>query len=83
MINNGKLPKWLREVIHMFKIDNDRVRALLLQNGLPLSTFAEKCGLNPLTVKRTLKAGASATIKTISTLAKVFGVPADELILKT
>lgn len=66
----------------MFKVDNDRVRALLLQSGLPLSTFAEKCGLNPLTVKRTLKAGARATIRTIGALAKVFGVPADNLILK-
>lgn len=67
----------------MFKVDVARVRALLLQNGLPLSAFAAKCGLNVLTVKRTLNADATATIKTISALAKVFDVPAESLILKS
>lgn len=67
----------------MFKVDSNRVRALILKNGLPLSAFAEKCGLNVLTVKRTLNADATATIKTISALAKVFDVPAESLILKS
>lgn len=65
----------------MFKINSARVRALLLQGGLPISEFAQKAGLNVLTVKRAMKDGASASIRTIAALAKIFGVPADELIL--
>lgn len=67
----------------MFKVDSNRVRALLLQSGLSFSEFAEQCGLNVLTVKRAIKDGASASLKTIGALAKFFGVPADSLILKT
>lgn len=66
----------------MFKVDTNRVRALLLQSGLPFSAFAQKANLNVLTVKRTLKDGASATVRTIAALAKVFDVPAETLILK-
>lgn len=65
----------------MFKVDNIRVRALILQSGLPFSEFAQKAGLNVLTVKRAMRDGATASLKTIAALAKVFGVPADELIL--
>lgn len=67
----------------MFKVDSARVRALILQSGLPFSVFAQKAGLNVLTVKRTLKDDASATIRTIAAMAKVFGVAADTLIRKS
>lgn len=66
----------------MFKVNVDRVRALLLQSGLPISAFAQKAGLNVLTVKRTLKDDASANIRTIAALAKVFAVEPVTLILK-
>lgn len=65
----------------MFKINSARVRALLLQNGLPFSEVAKKAGLNVLTVKRALRDGASASIRTIAALAKVFGVDANTLVL--
>lgn len=65
----------------MFKVNSARVRALILQSGKPISEFAQAAGLNALTVRRALKDGAAASIRTIAALAKVFGVPADELIL--
>ena len=65
----------------MFKINSARVRALLLQSGLPISEFAQKAQLNALTVKRAMKDGASASIRTIAALARAFGVDANELIL--
>lgn len=67
----------------MFTIDNRRVRTLLLATGLSMAAFAQKANLNVLTVKRTLKDGATASIRTISALAKVFGVNADSLILSS
>ena len=66
----------------MFKVDSARVRALLLQSGLPIKAFAQKAGLNVLTVKRALRDGASATIKTIAALAKSFNVDANTLVAK-
>lgn len=67
----------------MFKVDSARVRALLLQSGLSLKQFAEQSGLNVLTVKRALRDGASATIKTIYALAKSFNVDANTLVAKS
>lgn len=64
----------------MFKVDSARVRALLLQSGLSLKAFAEQSGLNVLTVKRALRDGASASIRTICALAKCFGVDANTLV---
>lgn len=69
------------EVTNMFKVDSARVRSLVLQSGLPFSEFAQKAQLNVLTVKRAMRDGASASIRTIAALARAFGVPADELIL--
>lgn len=64
----------------MFKVDSARIRALLLQSGLSLKAFAEQSGLNVLTVKRALRDGASASIRTICALAKCFGVDANTLV---
>ena len=64
----------------MFKVDSARIRALLLQSGLPFSEFAQKAGLNVLTVKRAMRDGASASIRTICALAKCFGVDANTLV---
>ena len=67
----------------MFQIDVSRVRSLIFQNGLSVSAFAAKTGLSVTTVKRVLRDGATASLKTISTLAKNLGVDGNSLILKT
>lgn len=65
----------------MFKVNSARVRELLFQSGLCMSVFAARAGLNVLTVKRVVAENSTATIKTISALAKFFGVEPDSLIL--
>lgn len=67
----------------MFAVDSNRVRQLILQSNMTFAAFAQKAGLNQLTIRRVLKDGAKATLKTIGRLAAVFGVDANELVLKS
>ena len=65
----------------MFKVDSDKIRSLIFANGLSLNQFAQKAGLNTLTACKLVRDGATATAKTIGTLAKFFNVDGNELIL--
>lgn len=67
----------------MFKLNAKLVRDFLFQSGLSIREFAEKAGLNAFTAGKIVRDGATVTTKTISALAKFFGVDGDELILKT
>lgn len=66
----------------MFKVDSNRVRELILQNGVNLSTFAKNTRLNVLTVKKLMCVDGYATIRTIAALAAGLNVPVGDLILK-
>lgn len=66
----------------MFKLNAKLVRAEILRRGLSLKEFAAQSGLNALTASKVIRDGASASLKTIGTLANFFGMDGDELILK-
>ena len=67
----------------MFVIDASKVRALMFASGISgVYELAQKAELNGATVKKCLQNGSKATLKTIATLAKFFGVNGEELILK-
>lgn len=65
----------------MFKINAKLVRTLIFERGLSLRQLAMQAGLNAATVGKLIRDGATASIKTISKLAKVFGVDANTLVL--
>lgn len=67
----------------MFKVNAKVVREYLFQRGLSLRQLAEQTGLNTATTGKLIRDGATASLKTISTLAKFFNVDGDSLILKT
>lgn len=66
----------------MFKVDSDKIRSMIFANGLSLNQFAQKSGLNALTVCKLVRDGTKVSAKTISTLAKFFNVDGNELIIK-
>ena len=65
----------------MFKINAEFVRTLIFERGLSLKQFAKAAGLSEFTVGKLIRDGATARMKTISKLAKFFGVDGGELIL--
>ena len=65
----------------MFRINAKLVRDFLFQRGLSVREFAAAAGLNALTAGKLIRDGATATMKTISALAKFFGVDGNSLIL--
>ena len=65
----------------MFQIDSAKIRNLIFASGLTLKQFALKVGLNERTTGKLTRDGATATAKTISTLAKFFNVDGNDLIL--
>lgn len=67
----------------MFTVDASKIRALMFERGINgVYEFARQAQLNGVTAAKVLKDGATATAKTINTLAKFFGVNGNELILK-
>ena len=67
----------------MFTVDASKIRELMFERGINgVAEFARQAQLNGLTAAKVLKDGATATAKTINTLAKFFGVNGNELILK-
>ena len=66
----------------MFKLDAKLVRAEIFKRGLSLREFAEQAGLNVITAGRVIRDGATASMKTVGTLAKFFNVDGESLILK-
>lgn len=68
----------------MFTVDASKIRALMFASGINGTyELAKQAQLNAGTVAKVLKDGATATAKTINTLAKFFGVNGNELILTT
>lgn len=67
----------------MFTVDASKIRTLMFAKGIVGSyELAQKAKLNCATVKKILQDGSKATVKTIATLAKFFGVNGEELILR-
>lgn len=66
----------------MFTVNANRIRTLMFERGLGVTELSRAAKLNALTAAKVLKDGASATGKTIATLAKFFGVDGNTLILK-
>ncbi|MBR3746269.1 MAG: helix-turn-helix transcriptional regulator [Selenomonadaceae bacterium] len=67
----------------MFKVDSGLVRRMVFERGLTLREFAKAAGLNGLTATKLVRDNATASVKTISTLARFFGVDGNSLILKS
>lgn len=67
----------------MFKVDASRVRGLIFEHGISLSELAQAAKLNPITARKIVVDGASVTAKTISALARFFGVNGNDLILRS
>lgn len=66
----------------MFKLNAKFVRAEIFRRSLSLKEFASQAGLNEITARKLTRDGATATAKTIGTLAKFFNVDGNELILR-
>ena len=66
----------------MFKINASRIRGLIFEHGMSISELAQTAKLNLITARKVVVDGASVTAKTVSALAKFFGVNGNELILK-
>lgn len=67
----------------MFKLNAKLVRAEILRRGLSLKEFAAQSGLNGLTAAKVIRDDTTASLKTISALAKFFNVDGESLILKS
>lgn len=65
----------------MFKINAKLVRTLIFERGLSLRQLAMQAGLNAATAGKLIRDGAIVSVKTISKLAKFFGVDANTLVL--
>ena len=67
----------------MFTVDASKVRSLMFEHNVSgVYDLARKAKLNELTASKVLKDGAVVTTKTISALAKFFGINGNDLILK-
>lgn len=67
----------------MFQVDSVIIRRLIVSSGLTTKAFAEKAGLNALTVARLIKGDTAKTsIKILGKLAKALNVDSEELIQK-
>ncbi len=67
----------------MFQVDSVIIRRLIVSSGLTAKAFAEKAGLNALTVARLIKGDTAKTsIKILGKLAKALNVDSEELIQK-
>ncbi|MGD7478533.1 helix-turn-helix domain-containing protein [Ralstonia pseudosolanacearum] len=67
----------------MFTIDASKIRSLMFEHNVSgVYDLARKAKLNELTASKVLKDGAVVTAKTISALAKFFGINGNDLILK-
>ena len=67
----------------MFTIDASKIRSLMFEHNVSgVYDLARKAKLNELTASKVLKDGAVVTTKTISALAKLFGINGNDLILK-
>lgn len=67
----------------MFEVDSVKIRRAIADSGLTAKAFAEKCGLNALTVARLIKGNTARTsIKIVGKLARTLGVDSESLILK-
>lgn len=66
----------------MFTVDASRIRTLLFERGISIAELAKLAKLNGLTARKVIADGSAVTTKTISALAKFFGVDGETLILK-
>ncbi len=66
----------------MFTVDASRIRGLIFERGITISELAQSAKLNSITARKVIADGAKVTSKTISALAKFFGVDGETLILK-
>lgn len=67
----------------MFTVNASKIRTLMFERGINgVTELARQAQLNAVTAARVLKDGATATGKTIATLAKFFGINGEELIQK-
>lgn len=66
----------------MFQVDAGKIRALLFERGLTLKDFAQMAGVNGSTVRKATTDGETLNAKSLSALAKFFGVNGEELIQK-
>lgn len=65
----------------MFKINSKLIRELLIARGLTLAEFSKIAQITAVTARRLVQDGASVTLKTLSLVAKCFGVKGEDLIL--
>lgn len=67
----------------MFQIDAALIRRKLAESDLTAKEFAERAGLNALTVARLIKGDAPKTsIKIVGRVARALGVDSEKLIVK-
>lgn len=66
----------------MFQVDAAKIRALLFERGLTLKEFAQMAGVNGSTVRKATTDGETLNAKSLSALAKFFGINGEELIQK-
>lgn len=65
----------------MFKVNATRIRGLMFERGLSIEEFAKSAQINGLTARRAIQDGSTLSAKSISTLARFFGVDGNELIV--
>lgn len=65
----------------MFKVDSKKIRGLMFERGLSIEEFAKSAQINGLTARRAIQDGSTLSAKSISTLARFFGVGGNELII--
>ncbi len=66
----------------MFQVDARFIRDELFKRKMTAKEFAERCGINALTMARLLKDGARTQAKIIGQIADFLGVKGEDLILK-
>ena len=66
----------------MYEVDAEKLRQLIMKNGLNISDVAKKAGVQNATIKKLLDGGAVALLSTIGKIAGALNVDGDNLILK-
>lgn len=66
----------------MFPINAAKIRQLMFEHGLTLTAFAEQSKVHVLTIRKMLTDGAKCTAKPLMAVAKLFGIDAEQLLLK-
>ena len=65
----------------MFKVDDKKIRALMMRRGWTISDLSNATHLHDKTCRKLIN-GGTANLKVIATAAQALGVQGEELILR-